>query len=174
LIFCFGWSFFDEFIPVTWIHDYNFDPGQIGFFFAYGAGFYALSSAILIRPIIKRFDNRSVFFYTLILLGTIFLALLSSPSVIWVWIYMPVINILIALIFPTSLTMVSDWAEKDSQGETLGILASVQAAAFALSPLAGGTLLSYHPHMPMFLGGISMFLAALILGIMLRKEIFSK
>ena len=34
-LFCFGWSFFYEFIPVSWIASFRFDASQIGFFYAY-------------------------------------------------------------------------------------------------------------------------------------------
>lgn len=172
LLFCFGWSFFFEFIPVAWIADYNFNSSQIGFFFAYGAGFYALSAGLLIRPIVKRFSSGLVFFASLIALSITFFALLCHPHEFWVWIYLPIVNFFSALIFPTSTTMVSDWADENTQGETLGILASVQAAAFALSPLAAGSVLGNNPHMPMALGGIAMALAALILGVLARKELF--
>ncbi|MEN9654833.1 MAG: hypothetical protein RL235_945, partial [Chlamydiota bacterium] len=162
-IFCIGWSFFYEFISVTWISDYGFDAAKVGFFYAYGSGFYAISSGILIRPIVDRFRNNVVFFYTLIANGLLFLFLLIKPPPIWVWVYLPVVNFLGALLYPTSTAMVSDMASDEEQGEVLGILQSVQAAAFGLSPLAAGSLLGNNPHMPMVLGGSSMLLAALLL-----------
>jgi len=70
--------------------------------------------------------------------------------------------------------MVSNWATEETQGETLGILSSVQSAAFALSPLAAGSILGNNPHMPMAIGSLAMIAGALVLGIMLRKEIFFK
>jgi DHA1 family tetracycline resistance protein-like MFS transporter len=172
LFFCFGWSFFFEFLPVAWIHDYHFNSGHIGFFFAYGAAIYALSSGLLIRPIVNRFHNGTVLFFALLAQGIVILTLLKGFSEFWVWIYLPVVNFLSALVFPTSTTMVSDWADKEAQGETLGILASVQSAAFALSPLAAGSLLGENPHMPMAIGGLSMLAAALLIGTKLRKQIF--
>lgn len=172
LLFCFGWSFFYEFIPVTWISDYQFDTGQVGSFYAYGAAFYALSSGVLIRPIVNRFRNDVSLFYALATLGTLLLVLLVGPGQVWIWVYLPVFNFLAALMFPTFTSMVSDYAGKDAQGEILGILQSVQAVAFAISPIAAGYLLGANPHMPMLLGGICMLCAATILGVFLRKEIF--
>jgi DHA1 family tetracycline resistance protein-like MFS transporter len=173
LLFCFGWSFFYEFIPVTWIADYGFGPGEIGFFYAYGSGCYALSSGYLIRPLVDRYKNVSVLFYALLTMGWVILLLLCRPSADWLWVYLAVVNFLAALVFPTSTAMVSDWAGKDAQGEILGISQSVQSAAFAISPLAAGSFLGANPHMPMLLGGVSILLAALILGLALRKQIFN-
>lgn len=173
LIFCFGWSFFYEFIPVTWIADYHLNSASVGFFYAYGAFFYALSSGLLIRPIVSRFKNQNILFCALLILGTLILTLLSSPKLLFVWFYLPVVNFLVSLLFPTSTTMVSDFASKETQGETLGILQSIQSAAFAFSPLAAGSLLGTNPHMPMLVGGIAMLFAALMLGILLKKELFN-
>lgn len=172
LLYCFGWSFYYEFLPVTWISDFQFDAKQIGFFFAYGAGWYALSSGVLIRPLVGRFPSYVLFFYALLTLGLFLLLMFFERSILWVWIGLPIANFLASLLFPTSTTMVSDWANKDAQGETLGILQSVQSAAFAFSPLASGALLGKHPHMPAILGSLAMLLAALVIGVCLRKKVF--
>lgn len=172
LIYCLGWSFFYEFLPVTWIADYHFDSTKIGFFYAYGAGVYALSSGVLIRPIVNRYRHSSVLFYSLLTLGSATLILLIRPPVFWVWIYLPVLNFLVALLFPTSSALVSDWGEEENQGEILGMLQSIKSAAFALSPLAAGFLLGISSHMPMLFGGISILLASLIFGSSLRKQSF--
>jgi len=174
LLYCFGWSFYYEFLPITWIHDFHFDAKQIGFFFAYGAGWYALSSGYLIRPLVTRYSATSVFFYALCALSILLFLLFFTRSVLWIWLSFPLSNFLASLLFPTSTTMVSDWANKDSQGEMLGILQSVQSAAFALSPLAAGSFLGNNPHMPTILGGTTMLLAALVIGGTLRKSLFFK
>jgi len=173
LLYCFGWSFYYEFLPVTWIADHQFSAEKIGFFFAYGAGWYALSAGLLIRPILGRYRHEAVFFFALLALGVFLFLMLLTTNILWVWIGLPIANFFAALLFPTSTTLISNWAAKNAQGETLGILGSVQSAAFALSPLAAGSFLGGHPHMPMVLGGSAMLLAALILGTFLRKTIFS-
>jgi DHA1 family tetracycline resistance protein-like MFS transporter len=173
LLFCFGWSFFFEFLPVTWLFDFHMHPGEIGILYAYGAAFYALSSGVLIRPIVTRYNNGPILFYSLLGLGLSLFSILAPLGKYWIWCYLPIVNFLSALVFPTATTIVSNSANAETQGETLGILSSVQSAAFALSPLAGGLVLGNNPHMPMVIGSLSMFAAALILGISLRKELFN-
>lgn len=172
-ILCFGWSFFYEFIPVTWIADYGFDANKIGMFYAYGALWFSLSAGLLIRPFVDKYKPLNILFYALLLLGTSILILLSRPNVDWLWVYLPIVNFLTALIFPTYYAITSNWTNKDAQGEVLGILQSIQAAAFAVSPLVGSVLLGLSSQMPMLIGGIAMLLAALILGTSLRKQIFT-
>ncbi len=171
---CFAWSFFYEFIPVTWIADYNLDPAGVGFFYAYGAGIFAIASAWLVRPFVSRFGHYGVLFYSLMLMAAVILLLLIGHSLTWVWVYMALVNFLVALYYPTYQATVSDFAGNDAQGEVMGIAMSIQAAAFGLSPLAAGSLLGNNPHMPLLMGGLSMALAGIVLGVFLRKQIFRR
>jgi DHA1 family tetracycline resistance protein-like MFS transporter len=174
LIFCFGWSFFYEFLPVTWIEDYGFNSSKIGLFYAYGAGFYALSSGLLIRPFLNRFPHHLIIFYSLLTMGCLVFAISFFVSEFLIWVYLPIFNFLGALIFPTYSSLVSNSVDKSSQGEILGVLQSIEGVAFGFSPLAAGSLLAAHPHMPMFLGGTSIFLSAVLLGLCLQGKIFGK
>ena len=170
-IFCFGFSFYWEFIPVTWINVYNMSISQIGNFYAYAAAFYALSCGLLIRPIVNRVRPPAVLFYSLMLLGFYIFVLLIHPPENYLWGYLPLQHFLLALLFPTASAMVSNWVKEGAQGEMMGILQSVQAGAFALSPLLSGALVGWNYDMPIIVGGCAMFLAALILGLGVSKEI---
>ncbi len=164
-VFCFGWSFFWEFIPVTWIGKYNLNASQIGDFFAYGAALYALSCGLLIRPIVKWLNNSFILFSALILLGISILLLLLNIHLNWLWGYIPFQQFFVALIFPTAAAMVSNWVKDDIQGEIMGVLQSVQSAAFALSPLISGVFVGLSFNMPIIIGGIAMLIAAFIFSI---------
>jgi MFS transporter, DHA1 family, tetracycline resistance protein len=170
--FCFAWSFFYEFIPVVWISNLGFDSTKVGFFYAYGSFFYALSSGLLIRPFQKRFKPHALVFYSLLSLGGLILILPFFLYGVFIWIYLPLVNFLVALAYPTYSTIVSDSVDENSQGEILGILQSIQMFAFGISPLLGGFFLGIHPLSPMFLGGFFMLVGAFIFGVFLRKRIF--
>jgi DHA1 family tetracycline resistance protein-like MFS transporter len=162
-IFCVGWSFYWEFIPVTWIEEYHLNTSQVGNFFAYGAAFYALSSGLLIRPIVGRFHPLPILFISLTLLGgTLFTLLLATSSSIY-WGYIPFQQFLIALVFPTVTTITSNSVKEDSQGEILGILQSVDSFAFGTSPLLAGSFVGIHPQTPIIVSGVCFLLAALML-----------
>jgi MFS transporter, DHA1 family, tetracycline resistance protein len=173
-IFCCGWSFYWEFAPATWIGIYRFSSQDVGMMYAWGAGFYALSCGLLIQPIVKRFRPIVILFYSLLLAGISILLLLCISSSDELWLYVPLQQYLVSMIFPTSTAMISNSSPNDMQGEILGILQSVQCAAFALSPLISGPLLGLTLQMPVIVGGSAMLLAGVILGLLLRKEIFSK
>jgi DHA1 family tetracycline resistance protein-like MFS transporter len=171
--FCFGWSFYWEFIPVTWIKNYGLYVSQIGNFYAFGSLIYVLSNGILIRPILNRFKSLPILFFALAFLGSL-LFLLLHAKVDWYWPDIAMQQFLIALIFPVGIAIVSDLTPASRQGEILGAFQSLQAFAFAATPLLGGPLLNLSYNTPLLIGSISMFLACLILFIGYRKRMFSR
>jgi len=169
-LFCFGWSFFYEFIPVSWISNFKLDSKQIGFFYAYGSAVYALSAGVLIRPIVNRFKQHNILFFSLLFMGLGIIAITFNHSSYLVWVYIPIVNFLAALMFPTLMSLVSGRASDDSQGEVLGIYLSIQAVSFAIAPLAGAILLGAGPFMSTLVGGLSILLGSFALGRFLKKE----
>jgi len=167
---CLGWSFYWEFAPVTWISTYGFSTSTIGNFYAYGAAVYALSCGLLIRPIVSRFSNKHVLYYALILCGLSIGLLALHTDAIWLWFYIPLQQFTIALFWPTAAAVVSNSVADDVQGETLGVLQSMDSLAFALSPLIAGPLLGISILMPILVGGFSMILAGGVLGFYLMVK----
>ncbi|MBI2743592.1 MAG: MFS transporter [Chlamydiales bacterium] len=170
-IFCFGWSFYWEFIPVTWIKNYGLNVSQIGNFYAFGSLVYVVSSGVLIRPILNRFKASTILFGSLGALG-FFLLLLIGAKIESYWVNIGIQQFLIALIFPIGTAIVSDLTSPDQQGETLGVFQSLQAFAFAITPFLGGGLLNLSYGIPLILGGVSMLLACLILLVGLSRKFF--
>lgn len=161
-IFCFGWSYYWEFIPVTWIKNYGLKVGQIGNFYAYGSAFYVLSSGLLIRPIIKRFTKGWVLLIAFAALGLSLLPLVHAKLMLY-WIFIPIQQFLIALIFPVGCAMVSNQVSDNRQGEAVGAFQALQSFAFAVTPFLGGALLDFSYNIPLIISGTAMFLACLVI-----------
>lgn len=158
---CVGWSFHWEFTPVTWIQDYGFSAVMIGNFYAYGAAVYALSCGLLIRPLISRYSNAHIVCYALAGCGVFIGALLFHSDPFWLLIYIPLQQFTMALFWPTAAAIVSNSVAEDLQGETLGIFHSVEALAFAVTPLIAGPLLVVVT--PLLVGSLTILFAALLL-----------
>jgi DHA1 family tetracycline resistance protein-like MFS transporter len=173
-LFCVGWSFYWEFIPVTWIQEYHLTSSQVGQFFAYGAAFYALSAGLLIRPIVGKFRALPVLFSALVLLALSIFPLLLHTNVSIFWIYIPFQQFFIALVFPTGQTVISNSVGEDSQGEIMGILQSVDSFAFASTPLIAGLFVGLSSGAPIIVSAAFMLLAALVLLGSYRTKLFSK
>ncbi len=169
-LFCLGWSFFYEFVPVSWIADFGSSAKEIGNFYAYSAAFYVLSAGILIRPIINRFRAESILFYALVITSVLCLMMVFFNSWALMWVYLPFTQFFLALIWPNVTTLISNSADADSQGEILGLMHSVDSAAFGISPLLAGPLLGISIAMPPIVGGISLAMAALVLLLFLRTK----
>jgi MFS transporter, DHA1 family, tetracycline resistance protein len=173
-LFVIGWSFYWEFIPVTWIKGYHLTAPEVGFLYAFGAAIYALSCGLLIRPIVSRFPAPKVLFYSLALSGLYIYLMLFPMSLSIFWFYIPLQQFLIALIFPTASTTVSNLADADSQGETLGILQSIISVGFAISPLLSGVFVGLSTRAPILVGGTALLLAALVMLLGNREMLFRK
>ena len=158
----FGWVYFFEFVSVYLISRFQFSPGDLGFFFGVAGGFYALSTGILIRPLVKRLKPELLFFLSMLLTGIVIFSMSFIPSVIWIWPVIILICYCTAPFSPTSTTLVSNGVPPEIQGEALGVLGSINAAAFALSPLLSGSFVGNHPTMPMWVGGILMGVGGVI------------
>lgn len=168
----FGWSYFFEFAPVYLISRFHFDPTKLGFFFAAGGCYYAISSGFLIRTLINRLKAETLFFGGIFFTACTLFILPSLPSAHFIWPIMFVICYFVSFVTPTSTTLISNNAEPKVQGEALGILSSVNAAALVLSPLFSGSLVGINPTLPMWVGGSVMIVAALIVLAVFRTRLF--
>jgi DHA1 family tetracycline resistance protein-like MFS transporter len=168
----FGWSYFFEFIPVHLISRFHFESLQLGFFYGVAGAIYALSSGVFIRPFVKRFKSETLFFGGNFITGVLILLMLSLSFLWELWIFVVLISFFVAFVFPSSTTLVSNHADPQIQGEALGVLASVNAVAYALSPLISGTFVGKEPTMSIWIGGIFMLVTALIVLVAFRKKLF--
>ncbi len=162
-IFSVGWSFYWEFIPVIWIEKYHLTISQIGNFYAYGAGFYALSCGLLIRPLIQKYRGENLLFAALVLLGLSIFPLLFEPPSCCFWYYIPLQQFFLALLFPVGISIISNSVSENEQGQVMGILQSLESFAFSTTPFIAGLCISLNHNAPILFGGTLMICAAFIL-----------
>lgn len=165
---CFGWSFYWEFAPVTWISSYGFGTATIGNFYAYGAAVYALCCGVVIRPILSRFSNQGVLCFGLMLCAVAVGMLLFHEDAVWLWFYIPLQQLAISLFWPTAAAVVSNSVSDDVQGEIMGVLQSMDSLAFAMSPLIAGPLLGISAMMPVVVGGSALLMSGILLAAYLK------
>lgn len=172
LIFCIGWSFYWEFIPVTWIKKYQLFPQQIGNFYAYASTVYVLS-CLAARFVVSSFRLARILFFCLLALSASIAPLLNAQIGLF-WILIPLQQFLLALMIPTATTIISNSVTPTEQGSALGLFQSTQSMAFAATPLIAGALVGWHVYMPLLVGSLLTFIAALIFGCGYRKRIFGR
>jgi DHA1 family tetracycline resistance protein-like MFS transporter len=173
-IHCFGWSYFFEFVPLYLIKYYSYSALNLGVFYATAGAFYALCTGVLIQPTLRLFRNEFLFFFGNLASGLSIFLLLFLPSIKWIWLVLFIICYFIAYVSPTSTTIISNQSKKKYQGESLGILSSVNAAAFFLSPLFSGSIIGSHPTLSIKVGGASLILAAICFALYFKKDLFKR
>lgn len=170
----FGWSYFFEFIPVYLISQFQFSSLTLGIFYGAAGCFYALSTGLLIRPGINRLLPETLFFGGNLLAALAILIVPFLPTAFWMWPVMFLICYFVAFVTPSSTTLVSNNATPQMQGEALGILSSVNAAALVFSPLFSGSLVGKYPELPMIIGGCTLLIAACLLLFVFRGRLFKR
>lgn len=166
----FAWSYFFEFIPVYFITHFHFSPTQLGFFYGATGGFYALSTGLLTRPLNRRLKEKILFLGGNLFGGLTILAIAFLPSPYLLYPLLFLNQFAIAFVMPNAITIVSNATSLQGQGEALGILNSVSAFAFALSPIISGSLIGKYPVLSIGVGGSMMLICTLVGAFTLYKK----
>jgi DHA1 family tetracycline resistance protein-like MFS transporter len=170
----FGWSFFFEFIPIYLMSSLAFSTMTLGIFYGLAGAFYAISTGIFIRPLLRKFKPITLFFWGNLSTALCLLGMPFIPSAMWLWPFLLLLSYCIACVSPSSNTLISNSVSASVQGESLGILSGVNALAFAISPLCSGSFIGSRPKLSMYLSGSILLITALIILITFRHRFFSK
>lgn len=161
----FAWAFFNEFIPVLLQERFSFGLFDVGNYFAWGGVWFSLSSGLLTAPLLARFDHEKLVLFAI---GGCALCL-SVVSMIddskYIWLLLPFLMYFLSIAYPTLTSIVSGRANRDNQGEVLGIYHSIQGSAMGLSPIFVGALIGAYPSLTgwgsaavMLLAGVSVWI----------------
>lgn len=159
--FFFGWSFFNEFIPVFLRERFAFTPSDVGNYYAYGGACYAVSAGAGLNPLLKIFSSEKIVTNASLGCAVSMLIFLVIQDAQWIWWIMPPFMYLLALTFPTTAALVSSHASSDNQGEVLGVYQSIIGAAMGLSPLLLGSAVGAYPSLIIWGGAVAMSAASL-------------
>ena len=168
----FGWSYFSQFSSVYLISTFHFNPAELGYFFAAGAFYYAISSGFLIRTLIGRLKPETLFCGGMFCTACTLFIVPCLPSSLWIWPAMFVICYFVSFVQPTATTLISHRAPEAAQGEALGILGSVNTIAAALSSLLSGPFVGINAALPMWGGGAMMMIGACVVLAAFRDKLF--
>lgn len=156
--FSFGWSFFNEFVPILLRERFNFALGEVGNYYAYGGIWYALSAAIA-SALLKYFYPENVVTKALIGCAICMLLFIIIPHSSYIWWILPPFMSCLAMTFPTTTALISNYANRENQGEVLGVYQSVIALAMGVSPLIVGFAVGNYPSLTSWGGAAAMLTA---------------
>lgn len=159
--FAFGWSFFNEFIPVLLREQFEFNLSDIGNYYAYGGAWYAFSSGIIAAAILKYFPPERIAVKALIGCAVCMLMFLVIQERQYIWFILPPFMFCLSFTYPTTAAMVSSRAGIENQGEVLGVYQSVTGCAMGLSPFLIGSVIGMYPSLTAIGGAFAMLIAGL-------------
>lgn len=114
---------------------FEFNPQQLGIFMLAVGGFMAFNQAVLSKQFIKRFGE----YRTLIIglsLTVLGLFCITITENLWAYLgFYYVMNLGLALCFPTFNALISVHADPEHQGEIMGISESISSFAMAAFPI---------------------------------------
>ncbi|MEM3374305.1 MAG: MFS transporter [Candidatus Woesearchaeota archaeon] len=173
-LFTIGFNFYTQFLQVYLIEKFNFSQSQIGDLFAYMGLCVALTQGILTRQLSKKFLPEQILRFSLILLSLSLVAMSFPDKAIYLYYLIPFVAISNGLTQPNATAIISNLADKESQGEILGISQSVQSFAMSLPALISGFIVSIRIDFPIIISSFLIFVSwvAFVLFFKITKEKF--
>jgi DHA1 family tetracycline resistance protein-like MFS transporter len=156
----FGWSVFNEFIPLLLRERFTFSLSQIGEYYAYTGGCFAIGSLIATK-FVHRFSPEKIAVFSTILVAICMLTFLIPVQSVYIWWITPVMLCALAFAYPTVTTIISNGTCDKSQGGILGVYQSVCAAAMGLCPLIVGSAIGALPSLTAWCGALCFLLSSL-------------
>lgn len=156
----FGWAFFNEFVPVLLRERFGFTLSHIGEYYAFTGASYALGALITTR-FVHKFPPEKIAIASLLLAAGCMAVFGFVDHSYYIWWAIPCMMGCLAFAYPTTITIVSNKASEETQGEVLGVYQAVVAAAMGLSPLFVGSAIGAYPSLAAWGGAFCLVLSSL-------------
>lgn len=155
-----GFTFFTTFFSVFLITRYGFSQQAIGNYFAYIGIWIAISQGLLLRLVPHTIDGKIILKIS-ILCTSIFILLQFFTGVWWELLFIaPFLSIANGFSVANIQSAISRTASSSSQGEIMGINASVESLARSIPPLISGFVAAIlSPSSPIILSSLLIFVA---------------
>jgi len=163
-----GFTFFTTFFQVLLIQKLGFKGSNVGDFFAYIGICIAVSQAILVPFLVKRYKSHNLLKVGLIGSGFALLLLLWPRTTPQLLLVAPLIAVFNGMTMANASALVSNSASMDEQGEVLGIEASVQSLAQAIPAAVSGYIAAAGITMPVIAGGLCVLVAGIVFAVLYR------
>lgn len=155
-------AFFVTFFSVFLINRFGFGQGNIGDFFSWVGLWVVVAQAIVVRRVLKVFNEKQVLNVSIIATAFLLMAFFLPKHVWQLLLITPFFATFNGLSFASTNGLVSRTAGAEIQGEILGINASVLALAQTIPPVVSGYIAaSLRPEDPLIAASVVVFLAGI-------------
>jgi len=161
-IYTFGFNFFTQFFNVYLIDRFSFSASMIGDIAAYQGIWIAIVQGTVVRPASRIWRCDEVMSGTILALALVLFILILPSNYSYLYLLLPLVSLCHGLTRPNALSVVSDMAGAESQGEIMGINQSVQSLAMAIPPIIAGFIVSLSMFLPMIVSGSAILVSWLV------------
>lgn len=164
-----GFGFYTSFSAIFLTERFGFSETAIGAYFGATGVWIIIAQIFLVRYLAARHTSRTLLLYSTPVLALCIVLYPLMPSVWMFYVVMPFIAGAYGLISTAIPALVSQGADKDKQGASLGINGSLQSLAQGSAPLAAGFVAGSFGLSASFVFGMVLVLAAFFASLRLPK-----
>ena len=162
LLYTLAFTGMETVFPLLTQKNFGWNATQNGYVFTYVGILIVLMQGGLVRQLVKRWGERNLMLFGLVLLGLGLLMLIWSTNLAFMLVAVGILSIGDGAVTPTSSAVLSLISPTDEQGEILGFAQGMGGLGRTIGPLVAGTLFSIGPGMPFLAGGLFALLAILV------------
>lgn len=164
-----GFGFYSSFSAIFLTEQFGFSETAVGTYFAAVGVWIIISQIFLVRYAAARYSSRTLLLFASPILALCIVLYPVMPSVWMFYVVMPFMAGAFGLITTAIPALVSQGADKDKQGASLGINGSLQALAQGAAPLAAGLIAGSFGLTTSFVFGTLLVLSAFFVALSLSK-----
>lgn len=169
-LFMSGFTFFVTFMSIFLIKKFNWDQGNIGYFFSFFGLCFLITQSIITGLVAKKFSEAHVLKICILGAGLAIGLNYLAPNPLFLFLVAPLQAIFMGLVFSNMGALISRSVDAHIQGEILGINASVVALAQLIPPIASGFIVAiFSPGTPVMIATLIVVLAGVIFTVFYRK-----
>ncbi|MBI2660850.1 MFS transporter [Candidatus Woesearchaeota archaeon] len=165
-----GFNFFAQFFQVFLIQKFSYTESKIGDLFAYIGLWIAIAQGVITRLASRKFSPQQVMNFSVFFLAIALMLILVPENPLYMYLILPLVAICQGLIFPNSTAIISNLADKSSQGEILGINQSMQSLAQAMTPIISGFVVIFHMNLPIIISSILTLIGGIVFVMFFGKK----
>lgn len=133
-----GFAFFTSFVGILLVSRFALEETAIGTFFGAVGMWIVITQLFILRVLSKKYNERAILRFSLLILAVAIASYAFVPSVILLYILLPVLSIPNGLSMANMSALISKGVSSEKQGAALGINGSLMALSQGTIPLIAG------------------------------------
>ncbi|MCD6048472.1 MAG: rane protein of unknown function [Gammaproteobacteria bacterium] len=164
LIFVSGWWLFESYMPAYLLQSFHFTTIQVGILLAFNGALYASFQYAVVQRIAKKLSAQTMARSSLWLAGVAIVSIVITQNIFQLYLAMIIFVIAMGFGIPGLITQISTLADAKDQGQTMGMVNSIQAFATVAVMLLGGYLDGINNATTVVGGGVLVILSWVVFG----------